>query len=117
MTIFIRLFKFCKSVGLIIVLVVTSYVLTSIVYYSRKHPIESYNKIELIEDSYIEVIDQRVTEYITLDVSTKKEIRDEYLIAYALYYKDITNKDIHLYVVDKEKVVNVGKTEIYIIKK
>lgn len=117
MTIFIKLFKVFKAIGFAVMLFSVSYLFTSLVYYSRNHETEEIKKIEIIQDKNIEVIDQKVKEYIILDVKLKKQVNDEYLIAYTLSYKDIHNKEVHLNVVDKEIVINTGKTEILMLKK
>jgi hypothetical protein len=109
--------KVIKIIGFIVLLCFVSYLGTSVIYYSRDHTTVKRENLKLIEDVNIEVIGCSVCEYISLDIKVFKYLSDEYLIGYALNYKDIYNKEVHLYVVDKEMIVNTGKNVIFVQSK
>ena len=117
MTIFIKILKFFKATGFIVTLFLISYLFTGTIYYSRNHIKDELNLVEIIEDKNIKIIDQKDIGYIVLDIEAKGNVSDEYLVAYALSYKDKYSKEIHLYVVDEEIVINTGKLEIYVKEK
>ena len=117
MTIFIKLFRLIKAAGFVIILFCFSYLITSTIYYSRDHEISKYDSIDIFVEDNIEVIEIVNGEYISIDVRLKKELNEKYLIAYTLTYLDKYQKNIHLYVVDKNMIINVGKNRIYICTK
>jgi len=112
MTFFVKLYKIIKIIGFIVLLVMGSYILTSVVYYSLNKEKEIKYPISIIENEYIEVIDIENKEVIILEVELKEETKKEYLIAYSLTYFDIYNKEVHLFVINKNFIVSIGTNEI-----
>lgn len=112
MTFFVKLYKIIKILGFIILLFVGSYLITSVVYYSLNKEKETTYPINIIEDECIKVIDIKNKEHITLEVELKEETKKEYLIAYSLTYFDIYNKEVHLFVINKNFIVSIGTNEI-----
>ena len=112
MTFFVKLYKIIKILGFIILLFMGSYLITSVVYYSLNKEKETTYPINIIEDECIKIIDIKNKEQITLEVELKEETKKEYLIAYSLTYFDIYNKEVHLFVINKNFIVSIGTNEI-----
>ena len=116
MAIFSFVVKWMKGIGFVFILFVSSYLLTSITFYSKGNKEEQYE----IEPYYINgvEIDNLVNQkYIQIDVRLKEDLSNEILVAYAYSYFDEYEKEVHIYIIEEEKIVVINKNEKGIVKK
>lgn len=111
MAIFNFLYKLFRTLGFLVLLFVFSYVITSVTYYSIKTDSTNEETILNIHSDKLHCIDIYNKEYIAINVKTKKEVTNEYMVAYAFSYFEMYDKEVHIYVVDKDYIVIVGKEE------
>lgn len=116
MTIFYYLLKVIKGIGFVFILVIGSYVLTSLVYYSKENK-EELNYIEPYNIDIIEIENIKNTKYIQIDMNIKESKSDEFLIAYALTYYDGYQKEVYLYIREGNIMVVVGEEGCGVIKR
>ena len=117
MAIFKFLFKFFKMSGFVVVMVLISYVVTSITYYSLKKENKVEDPIEIIHTEYFECINIYNKENISLNIKLKKECEEKDLVTYAYAYFDLYQEEIYLYVLEENKIVCISKYQEAIILK
>ena len=112
MTIFNFIYKLFKVLGAIVILIVFSYLITSITYYSLDREIKEEYPIHIMHNEKINCIDIYNKEYISINIEIEGEYSEEYLVAYAYSYFVSYQKEIYLYLIDENKIVCVGKNEV-----